>query len=53
MRARQLVLADAVERLVGFVLLSSGVAAFDWRLGLIVAGILLWASNVELPWRRS
>jgi hypothetical protein len=42
---KDITLSD-VLLIAGFVLLLSGVAAYDWRLALIVCGVLLLAGGV-------
>lgn len=42
---RSTVLRDAVT-LGGFSLLTAGVAAFDWRLGCVVAGVVMLTAGI-------
>lgn len=45
--------ADVVDGMIvlGLVLLAAGLAAFDWRLSLVVCGGLLLAMGLALGWR--
>jgi hypothetical protein len=45
--------AESVALVVGFLAIVAGVLAFDWRLGLLVAGVLLCASALDIRWRRA
>lgn len=45
-----------VERallMVAFLAIVVGIGAFDWRIGLVVGGVLLGASSLDIPWRRA
>lgn len=53
MKPDQIVLAERLILLVSFVAMSAAVTAFDWRIGLFFAGAFLFASSLDLPWRRS
>ena len=48
MTPRQLAFAERVVWLFAFVAMVVAVAAFDWRLGLFLAGLLLAVSNLDL-----
>jgi hypothetical protein len=52
MKPEQIALAEHAVWLVGFLSIVVAVAAFDWRLGLLVAGLILLASTLEISWRR-
>lgn len=46
------VLVERVILLASFVAMVVAVAAFDWRLGLGLAGILGAGASLDLRWRR-
>lgn len=49
--ARALI-AERLALVVGFVAMVLAVGAFDWRAGLLLGGLLLVLSALDLPWRR-
>jgi len=48
MTPQRILLAERVVWLVAFLAMTVAVAAFDWRLGLFLAGLLLAVSNLDL-----
>jgi hypothetical protein len=53
MTPAQILMAERLLWLAGFVAMVVAVAAFDWRVGLFFGGVVLFASSLDLPRRRS
>ena len=50
MKIERAIVAERIALVLGFVAMVVAVSAFDWRAGLLVAGVLL--SGSALDWRR-
>lgn len=45
----RIVYLERLVWLVSFIAVTAGIAAFDWRVGLIAGGALLGLANADLP----
>jgi hypothetical protein len=50
MKPEQVVFAERLAWLIGFVAIVVAIGAFDWRLGLLVAGLMVFGSTID--WKR-
>jgi hypothetical protein len=51
-KTEQIILAERIVWLAGFVAIVVAVAAFDWRVGLLVAGLVLIGSTLDISRRQ-
>lgn len=49
----RIALAERVAWLLGLLAIVVAVGAFDWRLGVLCAGVLLVLASLDLPGRRT
>lgn len=53
MTPERIALAERVVLVVGAVAMVLAVVAFDWRVGLFLAGVFLAGSALDIRWRRT